>query len=290
MSVVSELQTEDIVINGKTFNCFINSGPRYAIISKPKEVVLFGKVINVYRIIALQEFADLKTGDFGGYTSISCTINEEPIGYLDIRSSATIKGCINQYGRAWIYDDAIVINSSIKGDTFIEGNSTIIYNSTIESSGVGCSRDNNQITIKECILKDSVVNCPSNLINSKLNVSDIDGDGTSIRVIQNSVLSGVESDIEKLMLDRCCLLNCKFEDKVILMSIDINGSKYGNKKLIVSGNSNTLTYDGPNIEISVNRDRLSEEEIRRQVKAVIDKREELSKIKDKAVSIKNKLS
>ena len=70
----------------------------------------------VYRIRALKNFFDVKAGDLGGYVSS--------------------ESCLDQNDDSWIYDDAIVVNSTITNSRIY--NDTFIRDSFIEGCKISC--------------------------------------------------------------------------------------------------------------------------------------------------------
>jgi len=89
-----------------------------------KEITINNETITVYRIIAIKDFSDVKTGDVGGYVG-------------DYHN-------LSQYGDCWIYNDAIVCeygkvcdhatirnNAMIFGDAVIKGNSCVKCNAQV---------------------------------------------------------------------------------------------------------------------------------------------------------------
>ena len=72
-----------------------------------KEIIINNKIITVYRIVALTNFADIEIGDIGGYVS----------GYHNL----------SQYGDCWIYHDAIVCECGKVYDNAIVRDNVMIY-------------------------------------------------------------------------------------------------------------------------------------------------------------------
>lgn len=279
-----KIKTVEVVAGGKKYECIIGAGPRYGLISEPKKVILVGRSINTYRLVALQDFADVKAGDLGGYSSVTVSVGRGDDKYVKMI------GCIKQEGRAWIYDDAVVINSIISGDTFIEGFNTNVVFSEIHNSGIGCTNGGDNIVVYKSKIKESTISCAAGIMESELISTDMGGEIDAIRHVVKSKLVNVYTDSYSIAIDKCNLTNLNLEKQCWLSRLDIRGKVKDELKTTVTGNSDTIEYEGPNIEITVTGDTINEEELKRQIKKQISKEEELSKITDKAVTIKNRLS
>lgn len=62
--------------------------------------------VTVYRIQAIKDFGDVKKGDLGGFVSDEY--------------------CISPYGNCWVYDDSIVVASSIADNVEVRKNSMVV--------------------------------------------------------------------------------------------------------------------------------------------------------------------
>lgn len=62
--------------------------------------------VTVYRIQAIKDFGDVKKGDLGGFVSDEY--------------------CISPYGNCWVYDDSIVVDSSIADNVEVRKNSMVV--------------------------------------------------------------------------------------------------------------------------------------------------------------------
>lgn len=87
-----------------------------------------------YRIQAIKNFGDVKSGDKGGYVESIYNLSED--------------------GDCWLYDNSMVLenaeilgNAKIKGDTRVYGGSKISDNVTIIDSVIGAEYQRNNITI-----------------------------------------------------------------------------------------------------------------------------------------------
>lgn len=278
-----KIKTVEVVAGGKKYECIIGAGPRYGLISEPKKVTVAGKSVDTYRLVALQDFADVKAGDLGGYSSVTVLVDKDT-------NSVEMIGCIPQEGRAWIYDDAVVVNSIISRDTSIEGNNTKVVNSEVRNSGIGCTNSDDNIVVYASKVNGSTISCPAGIMHSELISTDIEGELDAIRRVTKSKLVNVYTNSYSIAIEECNLTNLNLEEQCWLTKLDIRGKVKDELKTTVTGNSETIEYEGPNIEIVITGDTINEEELKRQIKEQINKKEKLSKITDKAVTIKNRLS
>lgn len=134
--------------NGEVIQYASDIGPRYSI---TKETTRKNKC-TVYRIIALQEFANIKKFELGGF-----------ISDLNVMS---------QEDRSWVYGDSIVINSDLIKNTMIESELVIIENCTLENCSIGGPDGDSKIV----------------LINSELRECNISNYGITI-TIKDSIIS-----------------------------------------------------------------------------------------------------
>lgn len=98
-------------------------GPRYSI---TKEKTRKNKC-TVYRIIALQEFANIKKFELGGFISDLTVMSQDD--------------------RSWIYGDSIVINSDLTNNTMIESELVIIENCTLENCSIGSPDGDSKVVL-----------------------------------------------------------------------------------------------------------------------------------------------
>ena len=96
-----------------------NNEDKYRLVTD-KDGQLFRKFIHdevkeLYRIEAIRDFADVKSGDFGGYVESALNLSHD--------------------GYCWIYDDSIVMEEAkISGDAKVYNNSDISGNVTVYGS------------------------------------------------------------------------------------------------------------------------------------------------------------
>ena len=83
------------------------------------------KDCSLYRVIAIENFGDVKTGDVGGYISSEANLSQPGdawvYGNAQIYGDARVYGNAQIYGDAWVYGDARVYgNAQIYGNLKID--------------------------------------------------------------------------------------------------------------------------------------------------------------------------
>lgn len=151
-----------------TVNGALGYGPNYTFTGATKTVA----GVEVYQIVAIDEFYTIKPGTIGGWVSS--------------------EDCLDQSDRCWICSNVVLIDSKVRGNSYIDGNTTIsksiIMNSKINEGDDGCSSYVSSIkssNINASVLVGEMQIHKSAISDTKYN--EIDYDCNSLDVISSNL-------------------------------------------------------------------------------------------------------
>ena len=110
--------------------------------TKKYELINYNQETNLYRIKALKDFNDVKSGDLGGFVDSENNLSHE--------------------GNCWIYDSAVVCDSAIvKDDAIVYGSAVVCDSARVYGSAVVCD---SAVVRDSAIVRDSAVVCDSAIV------------------------------------------------------------------------------------------------------------------------------
>lgn len=187
----------------------------------------FGQTFTVKRIVSLEDFADVKAGDIGGWiqseTNLSqvghCWVYDESVVGEDARvtNNASVRGMSYIGGVSVVRDDASVDgNCSVSGSSVIEQNASVSSNAVVVNSSV---REECKVT-ENASVYDSLIEERAKIMGSA-QVSGTEVRGCA-RVMAKCTMtpiqfSGTIKDVTIADDEMCCgCVSMKFSDWVTL--------------------------------------------------------------------------
>lgn len=166
---------------------------KYELVKEDKKTFTDGGTI--YRIRALKDFEDVKTGELGGYIEKEDNLSQE--GNCWVYSNARVFDNAQVYGNAKIYGEAQVFeNAKVQGKAQIYDNTKVYGNAQV--SGNAKIYDNAQIygTVK---ISDSAVVCEKAEIGGYTELYHYDYIDGSIKMIDNVTKESPEKNEIKIL-------------------------------------------------------------------------------------------